>query len=104
MKVSRMRRATFRPSVVFPLQLKPTRIKLSMGLLESTEVRQRLVEAIPAELEPKGIGQNQRDHRFANDPSRWQHADVAALDVRYVPLTRGVVDRRERVDQRRDRL
>src|SRR5207248_1309195 len=97
-KVSRSRRATLRPSVVLPLQLKPTRMRLSIGRLERAEVGQRLLEAVATKFEPHRVCDNKRNHGFSYHSGRGQHAHVAALDVRDVTLTRRVVDRGQRID------
>src|SRR3954452_4738571 len=95
-KGMRSRRATFRPSVVLPLQLNPTRTRLSGMILERAVVRERLLEAVAAELRAQCVCQHDRDHRLAHHTRGGDHAHVAALHVAEVALARGVVDRGQR--------
>src|SRR5205807_8064770 len=83
---SRRRRATFRPRVVLPLQLKPTRTRLSIGSDKRTEIGERLIEAVASELPSHGVCQHQRDHCLADHSRSGHHADVAALHVGNITL------------------
>src|SRR5436305_9289484 len=75
----RSRRATLRPSVVLPLQLKPTRTRLSMGVDKCAVVGERLVQAVATELQAQGVGEDQRDHRLAHHAGGGDDAHVTAL-------------------------
>src|SRR5207245_7884183 len=78
--VIRSRRATLRPSVVLPLQLKPTRTRLSIGVEERAVVGERLVQAVAAELQAQRVGQHQCHHRLADHARGGDDTHVAALD------------------------
>src|SRR5438128_1001662 len=82
----RKRRATLRPRVVLPLQLKPTRTRLSIGSDKRTEIGERLIETVASELPSQGVCQHQRDHCLADHSRRRYHADVAALHVGHITL------------------
>src|SRR5947209_84245 len=96
----RSRLATLRPSVVLPLQLNPTRTRLSMRVDKCPVVGERLVQAVAAELQAQRVGEHQRDHRLAHHAGGGDDAYIAALHVRNVALPRRVVDRWQRVDER----
>src|SRR6266849_1146401 len=85
-----------RSSVVLPLQLKPTRIKLSIRCPIRLKIAPRLVEAIAAELDAHGVGQHQGDHRLTHDARGRQDTYIATFDVGNIALARGVVDRGQR--------
>src|SRR5215208_1383830 len=97
--VRRSRRATFRPRVVLPLQLKPTRIKLSIRRQKRAVVPERLFETIPAKLDPHRIRQHDRDHCRTDDARGGHDAHITPLNVSDIALACGVVDRWQWVNE-----
>src|SRR6266566_2689299 len=106
---SRNRRATLRPSVVLPLQLNPTRIRLSIRqsitasratCCVTPKIGERFLEAVSRELEAHGVRQHQSHHCFPDDTGRRYDAHVTPLDVGDTPLAGSVVDGRKGMDKR----
>src|SRR5215468_2608138 len=98
MKRMRRRRAMLRPSVVLPLQLKPSSTRLSMLRYERSIAAERIVQTVSAELHAQGIGQHDGHHRLTHDARGRHDTHIAALDVRDAALARRVIDRWQRVD------
>src|SRR3989442_1754000 len=73
-------------------------------LSEALPIGDELLDRVAAELLNDRVGEDERDHRLADDGGGRHGADVAALDGRGTFGHRREIDRAKRLHERRDRL
>src|SRR5687768_927942 len=68
------------------------------------ERRDEIVGGVVAELLAERVGEDERDHRLADDARRRYDAGIAALDVAGRVFSAAQIDGGKRLHERRDRL